>query len=367
MINNLELKLHNWRCFGNSHFSLPLNSLIILGKNGSGKTSLLSSVYSLYTKKAWPKTKFFDHLKNQTQYFGISSQFSNWSLTAKVGANGKLVNKYQRPIKPPIASDQWPKILTYSPEDNYWLSLSRSQKLGYFDDFLKVLFEKDFQRNLKQLEKITIAKQRLIKKKVQENQPVDMVFLSSLNKEILQLSVKIWHYRWYFIQKIKHNINNFSDWINSPLKNWKLDWEMLDLTGKYCQVEDLEKFLEIILDQSSQSIFWQELWKKELILQKNLFGANKDSFNFKSNQILANQSLSRGENRLLILFIKKLLQETLLEKNKDAVIWWFLDDVFNEFDPQKEILVKEKILNTSHLYFITATKKPKFEIQEFYV
>jgi recombinational DNA repair ATPase RecF len=399
--NSLEIKLHNWRCFVSSSFVLPDKSLIIIGDNGSGKTSLLSGIYSLYTKKPWPRTKLISHLRNNTQYFGISSQFSNWSFNGKLGSSGKLVTKYDRPsiypfkfnsnkledclksynldytdklsdLKPVLKKDisssfqkSWPKILTYSPEDNYWLSFSRSQKLAYFDDFLKELFDKKFKQTLKKLDQNVLAKQKLIKKKVQENCSIDTSLLTSLNKEILESSITVWHYRWFFIKKIKTEIHKFSSWIRSPLKNWKLDWEVLDLTGKPEKLEDLDTFLKKILDQSSQSFYWQELWKKELILQKNLFGATRDNFYFESNHTLASQSLSRGENRLLILFIKKLLQDAILEQDKNALIWWFLDDVFNEFDLEKEALVKEEILTTSHKFLITATKKPNFDVLEF--
>ena len=382
----LELNLHNWRCFSSQKFILPNDSFLILGQNGSGKTSLMSALYSLYTKKSWPKTKFLEHLKNGSQYFGISSQFASWNLTAKIGTNGRLQTKYQKPIQNPlqifeketkknnlnetnfenqIIINNWPKILTYSPEDNLWLSFSRKQKLDYFDDLLKDLFGSNFIKALKNLEKASLAKQRLIKRKTQENLAVDKFLLSSLNKEILKESIEIWKHRWVFYTKIKQNLQDFSTWIQSPLQDWEIIWEIVDFSGQKRKVQDLNEFLKKILKESSQSIFWENLWQKELILQKNLFGAFRDDFYFLSARTLANQSLSRGENRLLVLFIKKLLQDLIQQKYPETKIWWFLDDVFNEFDFKREQIVKQKILTTANRYIITGTKKPSFDIPVF--
>jgi recombinational DNA repair ATPase RecF len=47
-------------------------------------------------------------------------------------------------------------------------------------------------------------------------------------------------------------------------------------------------------------------------------------------------------------------------KNNDLKVWWFLDDVFNEFDKYREKTVFESILKKADFYLATSAKKPDF-------
>ena len=128
--NGLKINLNYWRCFEQKSFYLPDHSFLLCDENGSGKTSLLSAYYSLLTGKPWPSTKWKDNLMQGRDYFGVSIS-EDWNITGKIAPSGRLITQSV------FLSDVIrPKIITYLPVDNYFLTLPRVQKLSVVDTSL---------------------------------------------------------------------------------------------------------------------------------------------------------------------------------------------------------------------------------------
>jgi hypothetical protein len=138
----LSLRLSNWRCFLHQQIDLPDQPAILIDQNGSGKTSLLSAFYSLLTGQPWPQTKWSDHLRQDTDYFGISTSYPDWYISSKLSPSGRLQVRKEFPeVSISFAGSlldkhKPPTILTYTPTDNYWLSQSRSTKLSSLDQLI---------------------------------------------------------------------------------------------------------------------------------------------------------------------------------------------------------------------------------------
>lgn len=347
MLKKLELKLNNWRCFSHQDFVIEWQSQILIDNNGSGKTSLLSAIYTLLTSRPWPNTKFKESIKSKTEYFGISTNNPNWFVTGKFSSNARLVTKFSCPNNYDFENS---KVLTYIPNDNTWFFESRTRKLSILDNLLIEVHGLEYEKSLKKLNKFAASKLKLIKHTQETQLEVDTTLLNTLNQEILNESIKIWKTRKSFLKKIQTNLKEFSTWINSEQKDWKINWEVATLDGS-------RKIISLEEKESEMSVSWDKLWQKELIVGKVLYGAQRDDIKItcESNQIQS--ILSRGEMRTFVLFTKNIARKIL--KNYNVI--WLLDDIFNELDDEREQKIFQKILQKTDTFIATGTKKPKFD------
>ena len=363
MDSKINLTLHNWRIFEHQDFVLPDNSFAIIDQNGSGKTSILAALYTVLTKKSWPGTKFMSNLKLESEYFGISTEFANWSFSGQIGPSGRLLTKYNRPEgeiiflgETMVYGKNWPKVLTYLPTDNYWLALPRSQKLSVLDNLLGQIFDKKYQASLTLLQKNVESLNKLIRYENETNIKSDFILIETLQNNILENSKIIWQFRQKFLKFLEDNLAEFTTWINTPLKNWKVIWQIALDSHKVNF--NLNSNLEL------KPVEHDYLWNLQLKTGKVLIGAQRDDFWIQSNHLLATEILSRGEMRLLVLFIKSLATKNQLIDD-GLPIWWLLDDIFNELDDQREQILYSQILANSNKIIATSTKNSLVNLDKY--
>jgi DNA replication and repair protein RecF len=359
---NLHLRLHNWRSFERADFALPTESFIIIDDNGSGKTSLISAFYSLFTGQSWPTTKLAQHLQSGKDYFGVSTQYPDWSFTGQISPSGRVVSKYQKLpdeyftnlVEQSLDSQthyNQPKILTYLPTDNYWFNQSRSNKLDILDNLLTQILNQNYKFSLQNLDKLVKSKQKLIKHTLENPDNFDVALLSTLNQSILDESRVIWGFRHGFFEYLQQYLPQFEQQINSPLHDWQIKWEYSEFSGQKntCNVGQGQNILFNVEPN------WSALWQKELLVGKVLFGAQRDDFRIVSHHSAVEEVLSRGEMRLLVLFIKNTARNYLQTTSPDQTVFWLLDDVFNEFDLDREQMVMDQILRNTDYFIVTST------------
>lgn len=341
----MHLNLTNYRCFSSASFEIPDVDFIILDKNGSGKTSILSALYSLYTGKPLPNTKFPEYLQSSQDYFGIGTDDSNWFINGKIGPSGRLTAKYSNPNQ--IKNT----IITYQPNDNYWLQQSRSSKLSTLD---QIIGQKDseYLKLIASLDRVCKNKLSLLKES-NINGIHDQIMINFLGQEILNLSRQIWLTRWAFLDDVSERIEEFSDMVQSPIELWKVQIEIIGANGNKLNIQDLGKYEgryeDIFQLQNLSNIDFEKLWQRELTCEKVLFGANRDDFNFIHGKLKIEQVLSRGEIRLFVLWIKKLGIDP-------SNTIWLLDDIFNELDDEREQFLMQNIFSGCKQIIATGTR-----------
>ena len=369
----MYLTLNNYRCFTSASFTIPDTDFIILDKNGSGKTSILSALYSIYTGKPLPNTKFPEYLQSDQDYFGISTDDSSWFINGKISPSGRLVTKYSNPYEIKYT------ILTYQPSDNYWLQQSRSSKLSTLDQIIGQT-NPDYLKLIANLDRVCKNKLSLLKESKIIGK-TDIIMVNFLGQQILDLSKQIWSIRWTFLDNIRVYMAQFSTMIQSPVTDWQIQIEITGASGNKINIQNLSKFnrqfgelnspsLEgvarsdgvvflankTIIDeakifelQNLNNINFEQLWQRELACEKVLFGANRDDFNIIHGKLKIEQVLSRGEIRLFVLWVKKLginPQETI----------WLLDDIFNELDDEREQFLMSNIFDGCKQIIATGTR-----------
>lgn len=344
--------LYNWRCFRQRSFVLPENSFALIDTNGSGKSSLMYALHSIYTGKSWPGTKLIKNMTQGQNYFGLLTDEPNWSFSGQIKLTGRLSTRFN---KPPDIEDVWPVLFTYSPDDNYWLKQPRNIKLQTLDQLLCKI-NPEYVQLITNLDKYVRSKQRMLK--YQEFADMRMVIV--ITRSIHELSQKIWQIRHGFLDYINQNMSGFGEWIDSDLVSWQVSHEVSDQEGVRRLFQEEGNSGHEINDTTIET-----LWQKEKMIGKVMFGAQRDDFYFKSGDIRAKESLSRGENRLLTLYIKFLTQQKVLEMQNGRPIWWLLDDVYNELDSMREDILHTKILDAANYYIYSGTKSPNTPITSF--
>jgi len=360
------LHLHNWRCFSSCKFDFPLRSAVIVDSNGSGKTSLLSGLYTLVTSQAWPHTRLAHHLRNGTEYFGISTHIPEWSFTGKVNPSGRITTKLNRPD---IFStclldedyqgydshgDTFPAIFTYLPVDNYTLSGSRTQVLSFIDELIAQQHGDSYRKYITALNKIVSSKQKLIKHIFETQTSPDPILTHTLNQKLAEVSHQVWSVRSAFLQNLQSQLPQFSEWIQSPLHTWSIRWEVTTNRGRRDIVRQFMSPQVTVADIDA-------MFQQECAAGRVLWGAHRDDIQIQSHHLPAQHTLSRGEMRLMILFLKY----TAMQQIHDRPVWFFLDDVFNELDTTRERIVWQHILQYTHLYLATSTRPPSFDTPAF--
>jgi recombinational DNA repair ATPase RecF len=347
----MKINLHNWRCFRNQTFEIDFNSQIWIGENGLGKTSLLSALYTLFSQKPWPQTKFGQNLTFQKSYFGISSEYENFNFTAQIAQTGRLRTQFNLPENWNFLNlNNKPIIFTYTPIDNLWLFQSRSNKIGILDNLLGQLFGDKYSSILKKLSLVVNQKQRYIKAVLDGETSNDKILISNFTEQIYNYSVIIWDFRRQYFEFLKTNFLNLNDWLEILVNSWQINWQITDLNGNRGR-NNYQNF-------DFNEDFVNDLWTRELASKKVLFSATRDDFEIFLENLNVNQILSRGEMRLLVLFLKLQAVELLKKQDLDLPIWWFVDDIFNEFDKIREEVLVEKILNRGDLFLATGTRLP---------
>jgi recombinational DNA repair ATPase RecF len=325
------ITLTNWRSFSSTTLHLPQKSFLIQDKNGSGKTSILSAMYSLYTGQPFPNTKFPDFLRQNQQYLGISTENNEWYINGQISPSGRLVIKRSTP-----QFDTRSVVLTYQPNDNYWLELSRGQKLGILDALLSQVYIKEYVTVLGDLEKVVKGKTNLLKYYHDTGVKPDEIIARQLHEKVVVFSDRLWSLRAEFFEFVESRLVDFSNLISSELTNWRVKIHKKgDFSGDF-----------------------EGMWHKEMVVGKVLYGAQRDDFSIEAGHLGAQQVLSRGEMRLLVLYIKNLAREMITAS--DICTIWLLDDVFNELDDEREEIVCRQILDQADYFIATGTRNPGF-------
>ena len=342
-VQSFQLQITNWRLFTSHVANIQLRNTLILDKNGAGKTSLLSALYTVLTQQAWPGTKFKDSLRQGEQYFGLQIAEHELFVNGIISPTGRLnIKKSEDTVEEVYGYN----VLTYVPNDNQWLFLSRSARLEIFDNLVGQIQGNTYYHQLNLLQKYVATKSRIIRA-AQHGEAVDMVLVKTLTDSINHVSQSIWRERQQVISFFRDSLNDFAGWIDTTIDQAVLMWSLSSPMGLATAINEHTQ-LPVLHD-------WQNLWAKEMVVGKVLYGAQRDDISFVFNGVPAQSFFSRGEMRAFIVFLKKLVRQKI-----DKPVIWLLDDIFNEFDDDRESIVLDNLIKAKDIFIATGTRNPLF-------
>lgn len=342
-----NLKLTSFRNHKKRNFTFP-KVTIIIGKNTSGKSSILEAITFLSHGKSYKAEKDFDCINDDSDFANSEAEILSDDDKTKLkvilaNQNGRISKKYLVNNVARTKNNFVSNLLTvlFTPEDLDLINDSPSTRRSYLNSVL-TQSSKEYRIALGVYEKALKRRNR-------------MLYLTRENKK-------------FFTN------DEFEYWDNLVIDNGQIvtrfRQEFIDFVNK----SDKQIFeLKINYDKSTISRERLDKYKDaELASAKTLVGPQRDEIIFEN---LEGKSIkefgSRGEQRLTVLQIKLIETLFLIEKTGRTPVL-LLDDIFSELDEGNIIKVldllpnHQVIITTTHEEFIPSRfeKKEGVEIIE---
>ena len=312
MIKQLDIK--NFRNHSKYQINFDKNITYIVGENGTGKTSILESIYFAATTKS-------HRTSNEKEMIKINQFFSVIKLKTKhneyhliLSEKGKRVSINQ--IEKKRLSDYIGQlnVVMFSPEDANLIKGSPGVRRQFLDlEISQIDF--NYLKLLTQYKKILKQRNALLKQiKIND----DYTFLNILGEQLFEVGEKIMDIRKKFIEEL-----------NEEFKKAYHLFSNHQAEIKYLPNIEKDKYL----------LHFKQKQKVDIYQQTTSVGIHKDDFIINFNQEKAFNFASQGQQRLIVISLKLALLKLIKRKTKKEVIL-LLDDVLSELDEtiQKKLL-----------------------------
>lgn len=314
-----SVQLVNFR--SHDEFLLKCNkkTSLLIGENGSGKTSVLEAIYEALRGKSF-KASDGEILKRGTDYYRVEVKFCDGKKTVVVfdGKKKQFLVEDKKTTRLP-KRNRYPVVL-FLPDDLHLVATSPTKRRSYFDRVLTE-FDESYSDSLLKYEKSLKQRNDLLKK--YNNQGGDgkisrsdffswNILLSKYGLEIRQKRIKYLEQLNLVFSEVYHSIVDNDDFVSLKL----------ELFGGEISEADYFNRLEAEL-------------ARDLVLGHTGFGIHRDDFVFLFNEREADGTASRGELRSIILAMKFIEADLIFqETGKRPVV--LLDDVFSELDNMRQ-------------------------------
>ncbi len=337
-----DLSLYNFRNYEEAHLNFDENINIFIGKNGSGKTNLLESIFVLAVTKshrAYIEKTLINNNKVMMKIVGeISTKNSNKKLEMVLNSKGKRVSINNIGIKKISNYISNFDVILFCPDDLELIKGSPNQRRRFLNIEIGQLDNKYF-KYLNEYN-ILIKNRNEYLKTITFNK-YDNKYLEILNKQIIDKALIIYKYRFSFIKNINDKINLIYNRISKG--NINIEYKnSCDIT-EY----DKEKLSGILFKKLNNNL------RKEIAQGNTLYGPHKDDFEVYIDENNARDYGSQGQQRLLVLCIK-ISEISIFKEETGEYPVLLLDDVFSELDITKRNKVVS-FLNKKMQVFITST------------
>ena len=211
----LNLRLINIRNHTNSFYELS-NETLFTGENGSGKTTILESLYILFGLKSFKKQPLSSAVTFDKDFFRIESEIKDGSLISDVVClfnnkrttmiNGEDIDNivdyvYNHPIA------------CYTPDILGILSKEQQDRRNFIDRFI-FYYDKEHIYDIKHYNRLLSQKQAEFDKEAS-----DFIYLDVLNEKIVYLSEKISNKRVKIIDEINENLKELYKSLDFSMEN----------------------------------------------------------------------------------------------------------------------------------------------------
>ena len=304
------VRLKNFRSHADFAMDFAKDVTLIVGKNGTGKTSILEAVYVLLNGTSFKsidremiKTDETELLAEIAKTDGLTHRVvvSGTAKDFKVGEQKakRLPVKYRHPI------------VLFEPDDLNLIHRSPNSRRDYFDRFFGDL-NPGFARAVSRYKKALSQRNRLLKSgfATRENIHSWDAMLAAYGTEILAK-------RTFGAGEINNRLSDVYNTISDAKAVVELQY-----SGR---VVDEPGYLRLLANN----------FDRDQAVGATTFGPHRDDFLYLFNHKSAGQTASRGENRTIIIaqkFIEALGQTYY--KNLAPLI--LLDDVFSELDDKRQ-------------------------------
>ena len=327
-----RLQLKNFRLFQDNLFTFSDRTNLILGENGSGKTSILESISILLLGSSF-RTKETKECINSTK--------NSFSITGKGTLDNKeLALSVNNGLNKRVNSSRKIEGASVKKEDLYFLQIVMSKNLRMIDGepeirrdyFHELMFHVkpstkklyiDYQRALKQ-------RNKCLKKNLSKSE------LSIWSKELAELGLALSLEQYGFFKPFKkYNIQGIEDIVKSGEFTF-LDNFNVTFSKGWERSKKLEESFEDSLD-------------KDKAIGYTSKGPHRMDITFQVNNKKAASNLSRGQLKILILLIF-LTNIKLIKQITQRETLLMIDDLGSELDIKNlRSLIEQIILSENQI------------------
>ena len=342
ILNKIHLK--NFRNFSELDFSFNNKLNFVLGKNGSGKTTILESIHYLAFTKSFKTVYDKEVIKTGENYFQIFGKFLIDEKEKNVNLNfvryeGKriLINDQVLEKKKNIIG-KFP-IITLSPDNEKITKGSPGERRIFIDKILsqtdKVYFNAllNYNRSLRQ-------RNFLLRKYREKNIYKYDRLLESIDDLMINDAFEI-------SMKRKAFIENFNKLFQLEIKKIShFDYDCL-LKIKINASEEKNKFHENYRNKLQQKI------SKDIILGRTSNGPHLDIIDVYFDNREIKKVASQGEHKIALIALK-MAEGKFIQKKLDSRVIYLLDDLFALLDSEHCINTIAEISNKNQT-IVTST------------
>ena len=331
----ISLKAVNFRNFDSLFLETGPGLNILIGPNGSGKTSFLEAISYLCFSKSFRTNSDQDLLKEKADYFQLKGLFQQKNQSVELQANflkkgGKKFIQNGIPLTRLSDVVGIQPLVIQSPEDIRITLGSSKEKRLYFNRLISQMMP-PFLDDLILFNRLLKQRNAWLKKLKEKT-----IFLYDTQLEIYDDQLSEVNYSIY--QTRKEMISYFLNHFIKIYKEFYPKEETLPEIRYSASInqDDKKRYIEKYIEKSKQKT------ESEIVLSRTLQGANYDKIKFFRNKRDLESSASQGEHKLWMT-IMKLTEGVLLQENQEKDVLFIFDDLFSELDLEKTALIINKV------------------------
>lgn len=336
-----KLRLHNFRNHSDFELNSDGDSVVIVGKNGVGKTNILEAI-SLLAKSNGMKKAKASEMQNRfsNKDWAVHYDFFNGTDFSSIGIaksfNKKLIQIDGKTQPNHSSIYKISNVIWLIPQMDQILLNSPSDRLKFLDR-IALLFEENYTCCYMKYRKAKHERSKLLKENI-----LDENWLSSLENVMAVNAVNISHMRLSVLRMLQDTIDNHST-KSFPKASLKFSSQL--------NSNDTIEY--------SQNRFKENRQKDSLTGRAN-FGVHNDNFQvFCQQRDMLINLCSTGEQKLLLLsIILSSVKARCIHHNKAPLL--LLDDIMSHLDKYYRKALIEEVLNVQCQTWITDVNQGNF-------
>ena len=320
-----SLKLFNFRNYSELSLDLSFGINIFIGDNGVGKTNILEAIYVLSLTKSNRYGTINDLIKHDAitskinclvDYDGYTKEYEIMlsDQVKKVYINKQEIKKIANYISNFC-------VTTFMPNDIDIIRGTPSIRRNLLNIQIGQLYN-NYLKYVNEYNSLLKIRNDYLKR-LNINGNTDLRYLDIINQKMVEVSLKIYYFRYFYLEEINKIISQVFKKI-ANISNLKIE---------YANSLNLDSYDENLIKDKLISRYKKNL-SKEIMQGMTLTGVHRDDLIFKIDGVDARIYASEGQQRLIVIAYK--ISELLLfKKIKKEYPVLLLDDVFSEIDLKK--------------------------------